>query len=333
MDFSDLLSLISVLFSLVTGAYVLYGKLIGIWKWIFVLLIFSVFAILGIAFWTHRVDVWRQLHCDWAVSSSLGDIQLKLTIPPSVYTENTRLTKAIEDAVLEPITSVYVLYGPPETGKTTAAHHVLHNLYSAGNISVLYLPAQDYVKRLSNLNFVPPQSIERWIADEIGCRPQAPMCSSIENLFLGPRNPRVVLFLDQFELVMRNTPLDILQTMISATAIMARGSQQGFTVLLITSNLTASQEILSWNGGMKFRSVMRDKTPFVWTAEELLLLVNRYVDVGEISLSPKQRHELEETINVQKITSVGQLLDYITYQNLRVREPKRVVDTKAKTDL
>ena len=113
------------------------------------------------------------------------------------------------------------------------------------------------------------------------------MRSSLDNLF-DSTTPRVVLFFDQFELVLNQhnrNDIKIEENDECSCSHMARGTNQGFTALLITSDNDAARGILSWNGRDKFRSVLplTNRTvlqPFVWSAREVQQLVNRYVKVA-----------------------------------------------------
>jgi len=167
-----------------------------------------------------------------------------------------------------------------------------------------------------------PLTVEEWMANTLSCHSEA---SPIKKIF-PPEDgePKVVLFLDQFETVFRSQQRVDIESMIHDVAV-ASAFSRAFNVLIITQSEESCREILKWNGGQKIRPLFRDNpcSSFIWSHEELFAVAQRYNDSGALRNYDDKYPLLQQAIFDGNITEGGHLMDFFYWHDMKPNRPNR----------
>eukprot|EP00047_Mylnosiga_fluctuans_P005319 m.239801 g.239801 ORF g.239801 m.239801 type:complete len:317 (-) comp13542_c0_seq1:127-1077(-) len=270
---------------------------------IFAAILFAVVLLVFYVFRRHVIG--NIISPSWAVRSLAGDVPLIVTDPPELYTENTRLVDAITRAVLDEDAGVFVMFAPPQYGKSTAIRHVLHDLYNERLITgTILLPGYEYAQKGK------PTTIPAWLGQYTHSRTPDSLCDTFPSV-----DHKTVLLLDQFENVLNLTNRAEIEDMIHSVAVQSSDSKK-FVVLIVTTIENDYNLILGWNGGQKIRPVFGNDV-FVWRASELIAVVETMKKLGKVALTTPTEQALLQAINSGQIPSIGELFKYLSSHNLR----------------
>lgn len=194
--------------------------------------------------------------------------------PPNTYYPNLRLTSAIRQCVSEHYGGAYVLFGPAHSGKATAIADVLQSMRAAGQVArTIVLNGEDY-----NIHYAIRKEnlLASWIRNIYFSHVQdlpnlGDAHQSISNLFPQEHGgQKTVIFIRNFERVMRHGDSSSVQEMITSAARMSN-RLRSFVIILSTSSPQDYASLLKWNRE-NIRSVM--KVCFFWQYEEIKAAVD-----------------------------------------------------------
>eukprot|EP00047_Mylnosiga_fluctuans_P007911 m.5366 g.5366 ORF g.5366 m.5366 type:complete len:239 (-) comp1999_c0_seq1:89-805(-) len=213
---------------------------------------------------------------------------------------------------------IWVLYGTPQSGKSTAATHALHNLAVQGKIKVLELsggtfsPYLLHVANQTHHDAARSFTIPGWLQFVHCSTPYSPRLftlSAILNPETRGTGPRPVLLIDTFDSVVDISAINHLRATMRDIANDIADSGQ-FTLLLLTARKETCEEIMTWNNGRKFKGVVKDG--FAWTPAELRAAVAHYRSIGVIAASATNDQLAALDSAIESIESIRHLREYIT---------------------
>lgn len=242
--------------------------------------------------------------------------------PPQAYVENPRLNTAIKRALLpnrEP-EGVVILHAPPHAGKTTAVTRVLHELFVSGKINVLSLGAgqvfSDFIKMHGDKHL----NLLRWLEHSLGYGKKF-TSHDLADIFPYDRNqPLSVLLIDQFETVFTEAGIAEIRSMMRNLAIDV-ANHKNYVAFVLIADMDLYKEMLTWNGGKKFQSVIREG--FLWTPDELQAVVDTYQQRGFISPTATADSMNALRSSLRNMTTISSLRDYVDDHNLVKSFPVR----------